>query len=143
LVLMGQAFRRAIAGSSGPFYATALLRAARVLGAGPVSPQGWADAFAEAVATLGGARRGDRTMLDALEPASEAFSDAIQTGARPLVAWQSAVDAAAAGMAATAVMRPRVGRAAYLGERAMGKPDAGAAAVLVWMRAIASELESR
>jgi dihydroxyacetone kinase len=37
-------------------------------------------------------------------------------------------------------MHPRVGRAAYLGERAIGTPDAGAAAVLVWMRAIAGAL---
>jgi dihydroxyacetone kinase len=33
-------------------------------------------------------------------------------------------------------MRPRLGRAAYLGDRALGAPDAGASAVLVWMRAI-------
>ena len=34
-------------------------------------------------------------------------------------------------------MRPRIGRAAYLGDRAMGAPDAGASAVMVWMNAIA------
>jgi dihydroxyacetone kinase len=37
-------------------------------------------------------------------------------------------------------MWPRLGRAAYLGERAMGSPDAGATAVLVWMRAVATVL---
>ncbi|MFC7611777.1 DAK2 domain-containing protein [Teichococcus aestuarii] len=34
-------------------------------------------------------------------------------------------------------MTPRLGRASYLGARALGTPDAGAAAVLVWMRALA------
>jgi dihydroxyacetone kinase len=37
-------------------------------------------------------------------------------------------------------MRPRLGRAAYLGDRALGHVDAGACAVLVWMRAILSVL---
>jgi dihydroxyacetone kinase len=138
---MGDAVRRAIAGSSGPFYATALLRAGRELGAGSPTPAIWARAFETAVASvgeLGGAKPGDRTMLDALVPASEAFSAAIEHGMSTARAWQRAIDAAEKGMTATATMHPRVGRAAYLGDRAIGSPDAGAAAVLVWMRGIAA-----
>ncbi len=143
LTAMANALRRAIAGSSGPFYAVALLRAAGELGDGPATPVTWARAFASAVASvaeLGGARRGDRTMLDALEPASEAFSAALQEGVAALEAWQRAIKAAEDGTAATAGMRARLGRAAYLGERAIGSPDAGATAVLVWMRAVATVL---
>ena len=139
LLQMGQALRRAIAGSSGPFYATALLRAARELGSGPVTDAVWARAFAAAVASigeLGGAKPGDRTMLDALVPASEAFTAAVQGGAALPQAWARAVAAAQAGTEATVTMRPRPGRAAYLGDRAMGAPDAGASAVLVWMKAL-------
>jgi dihydroxyacetone kinase len=142
LAAMGNVVRRAIAGSSGPFYATALLRAGRELGPGAATPETWARAFAGAVASvaeLGGAKRGDRSMLDALEPASEAFGAALQNGATLSEGWRRAVAAAEEGTAATAAMHPRVGRAAYLGERAMGAPDAGATAVLVWMRAIAAE----
>lgn len=138
LSAMGNALRRAIAGSSGPFYATALLRAGRELGACG-SAHAWARAFAAAVASvaeLGGAKPGDRTMLDALQPASEAFTVAVRDGAPGAEAWQRALAAAEAGVAATASMRPRLGRAAYLGDRAVGTPDAGAAAVLVWMRAV-------
>ena len=40
-------------------------------------------------------------------------------------------------MAATAAMSPRLGRASYLGDRVRGVPDAGAAAVAVWLRALA------
>jgi dihydroxyacetone kinase len=137
---MAQALRRAIAGSSGPFYATALLRAAQVLGDRPPDRAAWVEAFRQAVAAigeLGGARPGDRTMLDALHPAAEAF--ATEAGA-PAAAWAAAVAAAEAGTAATATMRPRLGRAAYLGDRALGQPDAGASAVLVWMRAIGRKL---
>jgi dihydroxyacetone kinase len=127
----GDRLRRAIGGTSGPFYATALLRAARRLPAHPTA-RDWADAFADGVAAigeLGGARAGDRTMLDALVPASEALS---RGGSLP-----AAARAAAAGTDATAGMAPRVGRASYLGERAMGFPDAGAAAVTVWLGALA------
>ena len=133
LAAMADALRRAIGGSSGPFYATALMRAARAL---PTSPSvaDWAAAFREgvaAVAALGGAKPGDRTMLDALVPSAEAFAAAAGGG------LQAAAVAAEQGAEATAAMVPRLGRASYLGARAVGAPDAGAAAVAVWLRALA------
>ncbi|MGX9963439.1 dihydroxyacetone kinase family protein [Roseomonas sp. F4] len=140
LTAMAQALRRAIAGSSGPFYATALLAAAQALPEAPDHAD-WAQAFRDAVAAigaLGGARPGDRTMLDALHPAAETFA----SFSGPLEsAWHAAVAAAADGVEATVTMRPRLGRAAYLGDRALGQPDAGASAVLVWMRAMQARSE--
>ncbi|MGF6228584.1 ATP-dependent dihydroxyacetone kinase [Inquilinus ginsengisoli] len=140
LASVGDALRRAIGGSSGPFYATALLRASRRLAGEAVpAPAAWAEAFTaavQAIAELGGAKPGDRTMLDALHPATEAFSAAVASGKLPAEAWGVCVAAAAAGTDATARMLPRLGRASYLGERAIGLPDAGAAAVLVWLQAL-------
>lgn len=140
LAAVGDALRRAIGGSSGPFYAAALLRASRRLLGEPVpAPAAWAEAFTvavQAIGELGGAKPGDRTMLDALHPATEAFSAAVATGKTPAEAWGVCVAAAAAGTDATARMLPRLGRASYLGERAIGLPDAGAAAVLVWLQAL-------
>ncbi|RVU13975.1 dihydroxyacetone kinase family protein [Methylobacterium oryzihabitans] len=136
---LGDALRRAIGGSSGPFYATALLRASRRLGAEP-DLAAWAAAFEEAVAAiadLGGARPGDRTMLDALHPAAGAFRAAVAAGRNAGDALAAAAEAAEAGAAATAGMTPRLGRASYLGERAIGVPDAGASAVATWLRALA------
>jgi len=132
---LGDALRRAIGGSSGPFYATALLRAAAELDgiAEPTSAQ-WLAAFSAAVASigeLGGAKPGDRTMLDALHPAVSAWHNSDFSAAAP---------AAEAGAAATAQMHPRLGRASYLGERALGTPDGGAVAVAIWLKALASEL---
>ncbi|OWJ66054.1 dihydroxyacetone kinase family protein [Inquilinus limosus] len=140
LAAVGDALRRAIGGSSGPFYATALLRASRRL-AGEATPalKTWAEAFTvavQAIGDLGGAKPGDRTMLDALHPAAEAFSAAVASGKSPAEAWGVCVAAAAAGTDATARMLPRLGRASYLGERAIGVPDAGAAAALVWLQAL-------
>ncbi|RKJ97597.1 dihydroxyacetone kinase subunit DhaK, partial [Teichococcus wenyumeiae] len=90
---LGDCLRRAIGGSSGPFYATALLRAARRLGQAPRAAD-WAEAFSQAVQAigdLGGARPGDRTMLDALHPAAEAFQAALKRGEPAATAWGAAV----------------------------------------------------
>ncbi|SFZ85131.1 dihydroxyacetone kinase [Devosia enhydra] len=144
MVAMGGALRRAIAGSSGPFYATALTRAGRLLAdAEAPALSAWADAFDEAVmavATIGGAKPNDRTMLDALEPARLAFRDAIAAGRSGKDALIAAADAAEKGAAATAQMLPRLGRASYLGQRALGTPDGGAVAVSLWLRALAEAL---
>jgi dihydroxyacetone kinase len=141
LTLIGGALRRAIAGSSGPFYAVGLLRAARHLASlGRVTPRDWADALdagVRGITELGGATAGDRTMLDALLPAAEAFRAALEEGAGAPQAWSRAAAAAQAGAAATAQMAPRLGRASYLGARAVGHEDAGAAAVAIWMAALA------
>jgi dihydroxyacetone kinase len=129
---------RAMAGTSGPFYATALVRAARHLPDDP-RPGDWADALLSAVASigeLGGARSGDRTMLDALVPAAATFRAALDAGTVPGDAWQQAVQAARDGASATAQMFPRVGRAAYLGDRVLGSPDAGAVAAATWLAAL-------
>nr|WP_281404401.1 dihydroxyacetone kinase family protein [Pyxidicoccus fallax] len=139
LTAMGGALRRAIGGSSGPFYATALLRAARRLSEGKTDAAAWAEAFSlavDAVSELGGARPGDRTMLDALKPAADAFAGAVKAGQSPADAWAACVREAEQGADATSRMQPRLGRASYLGERALGVPDAGAAAVVVWLKAL-------
>lgn len=132
--------RRAIAGSSGPFYATALLRASRRLGeSNAPAVSDWAAGFdlaVKAISELGGAQPGERTMLDALRPASDAFTEAIARGEPLAAAWTATVDAAEKGAASTASMMPRVGRASYLGERAVGEPDGGAVAVACWLRAL-------
>ncbi|HDV6356605.1 TPA: DAK2 domain-containing protein, partial [Burkholderia cenocepacia] len=143
LAALGAALRRAIAGSSGPFYATALLRASRRLangadGAEP-SPRDWAAAFraaVDAISELGGAQAGDRTMLDALVPAVDAFGRALDSDRDPASAWAAAVEAAERGAEETTRMTPRAGRASYLGERAIGTPDGGAVAVSYWLRAL-------
>jgi ATP-dependent dihydroxyacetone kinase len=132
LSALGRAMQRAIAGSSGPFYATALLRAARTLeGQDEPDADAWRDAFAAGVAAvreIGGANPGDRTMIDALQPAVDAL-----TASR---SWADALAAAQAGADRTATMPARLGRASYLGARALGVPDGGAVAVTIWMQAL-------
>lgn len=133
---LGNALRRAIAGSSGPFYATALLRAAAVLAekAEPTQ-QDWQAAFdagTAAIMELGGAKPGDRTMVDALAPAADAW--------RKSGSFADAAKAADEGAKATSDMLPALGRASYLGKRALGHPDGGAAAVAIWLEAIGANI---
>jgi dihydroxyacetone kinase len=99
----------------------------------------WVEAFQTAISaitTLGGAKPGDRTMLDALQPASDALQAALRQGDSQAAAWTACLKAAEDGVAKTATMRPRLGRASYMGDRAIGNPDAGAAAVNVWLKAL-------
>jgi ATP-dependent dihydroxyacetone kinase len=138
LIFVANALRRAMGGTSGPLYATALLRAAQAIPADP-DAMDWAaglTAAVDAIAELGGAKSGDRTMLDALHPAAAAFASGLAASRSAIEAWRAAVAAAQAGAAATAQMYPRLGRASYLGERAVGTPDAGAVAVAIWMEAL-------
>jgi dihydroxyacetone kinase len=138
---IGNALRRAIGGSSGPFYATALLRASREIAQG--GPDRMPRAFEAAVGAiteLGGAKPGDRTMVDALSPAATAFRAAQASGKSAKAALEAAADAAEEGAAHTATLEPRLGRASYLGARAVGVPDGGAVAVSIWLRAIATAL---
>ncbi|WP_428485713.1 dihydroxyacetone kinase family protein [Rhodopila sp.] len=145
LTRVAETLRRSIAGSSGPFYAVGLLRAAQHLAASEtLDASTWATAFeraVDAVAELGGARPGDRTMLDALYPAVAAFKAALGRQADVAAAWADCVQAAEAGAAATARMRPRLGRASYLGDRVLGVQDAGAVAVTIWLRALLTVVE--
>lgn len=142
LQALGLTIQRAVGGTSGPLYATFLLRAgAKLRGARPEDAAAWAEAFGagcEAITELGGAARGDRTMLDALLPAAEAFRAAVVRGETVKEALRAAAEAARQGAAATAQMAPKRGRSSYLGQRVLGHPDPGAEAVATWLAALAA-----
>jgi dihydroxyacetone kinase len=141
---LGLTLQRTLGGTSGPLYAVFLLRAsAQLRVAAPTDPRAWADAFmagCEALAELGGARPGDRTMLDALLPAADAFRLSVYAHHPLPDALQAAVAAAETGAQTTAQLTPRRGRSSYLGSRALGHPDPGAVAAACWLRALASSV---
>lgn len=143
---MSLTLEEAMGGTSGALYGVMLLRAGMSLRkTRPDDARSWSLAFqaaCEGVANLGGARPGDRTMLDALVPASNAFSAAINADRNPGEALRSASAAARDGAARTADMEPRRGRASYIGHRVLGHPDPGALAVSIWLEAIGSALRS-
>lgn len=115
-------FLNAVGASSGPLYATGLLRAGKVLGPVASIPRQQLmqiiPAIRDGIAHRGKAEPGQKTMLDAWHPAAEA-----------VLAGQTAVVAAASahvGASATAKMVARMGRAERLGDRSLGHVDPGA-----------------
>ncbi len=83
-------------------------------------------AFAARITELGKAAPGDKTMVDALLPFTEAFTRLVQEGEEPLQAWSAAALDAVAAAEATAALRPLKGRARPLAEKSLGTPDPGA-----------------
>jgi dihydroxyacetone kinase len=140
---LGHTLRRELGGSSGPLYGVLFLRCGSVLAnSGATGLEQWVEALDQgcrAISELGGAKLGDRTMLDALDP----FVKALKKGAgekSPREAVLAAVEAAERGVVATAQMKPRLGRSSYLGDRVLGYPDPGAKAISVWLRAVSEAL---
>ncbi len=129
LKALGHTLRHELGGSSGPLYGVLFLRCGSVL----ESTGQWKEALeqgCEAITELGGAKPGDRTMLDALYPFARAFPQGIP----------AALEAAERGAEATAQMRPSLGRSSYLGDRVLGHPDPGAKAVAIWLSAACETL---
>ena len=103
---------------------------------------GVADMFRGGVEEIGfitRARVGDKTLMDALLPATAALV-AAQTQGVPAM-FASAADAAEAGAEATGPMRARFGRAKNLGERSIGPRDAGASSMACIFQAFAKTLK--
>jgi len=140
LTLTGTTLISKVGGASGPLYGTAFRRAGRALGdAADVDLPGLAVALEDALAgvqQLGAAREGDKTMVDALAPATGAFSKAIAEGASDADALAALAEAALAGAAATISMQALKGRASYLGPRSVGHEDPGAASTALILGAL-------
>ena len=137
-----KSFLSAVGASSGPLYATAFMRGAaavkgkEALEAGDMSSI--LAAMAEGIALRGKASPGDKTMLDAWIPAADAANGATGDAATILTA---AAEAAETGAEATKDMQASMGRAARLGERAIGHKDPGAASAALLIRAMAAALK--
>lgn len=135
-----RAFLNAVGASSGPLYATAFMRAgAAVKGRATLDRDAMVAvvaAMARGIQERGKGERGDKTMLDAWIPAAEA-AEAAAAADRPLAAClAAAAEAAEQGAEATKAMVAARGRAARLGERALGHMDPGAASAVTILRAL-------
>jgi dihydroxyacetone kinase-like protein len=140
LILSGKTLVSTVGGASGPLWGSALRKAGRSLGDGETFDLAQlVDAMAAALASiqdLGAAVPGDKTMVDALEPAVAAMRAGLDRGASSGEMLRSAAEAAEAGMRATIPMQARKGRASYLGERSIGHQDPGATSTAMIMRAL-------
>ncbi len=90
----------------------------------------------EEIKLIGGAKEGDRTLIDALSPACDAFKAALDEGKAVGECISDAADAAEAGAKATADMVAKKGRAKFLQEESKGYVDAGAVTMSKIIRAM-------
>ena len=130
-----------VGGAAGPLYGTLFLRfGAATAGKAELTLEDVETALAAAVEGVrqrGKAEPGDKTMVDALEPALEALQRCRADGASPGDALRAAADAAEEGSRATTPLVARKGRASYLGERSAGHQDPGATSSALLLRALA------
>ncbi len=136
-----------IGGTSGPIWGTAFLRAGMTAGTtttldGPMVVA-MLRAATEGIMTRGGAAMGDKTLLDALVPMTDAIEEGLAAGASSDEIVDRAAAAARSAADATIDLVAKRGRAAYTGERSRGSVDAGATAVAVLMEEIAKSWKGR
>jgi len=140
LTLTGATLISKVGGASGPLYGTAFRRAGQSLGtADEVGLAALGQALEAALAgvqQLGAAREGDKTLVDALAPATRALAKAVAEGSGQDDALAAVAAAAADGAAATVSMQARKGRASYLGPRSVGHEDPGAASTVLILTAL-------
>jgi dihydroxyacetone kinase/dihydroxyacetone kinase-like protein len=136
-----------IGGTSGPIWGTAFLRAGAAAGTAQVlSPGQVVELLRAAIAGIkarGKSDIGDKTLLDALEPAVDAIEAAVLEGGTAASALRAAAATARERAEATRSMIAKRGRAAYTGERSIGTLDAGAVAVAVMFEALADQWAKR
>ncbi|WP_277670508.1 dihydroxyacetone kinase family protein [Saccharomonospora viridis] len=146
LVRAGSAWSEAAGGTSGALWGAALTAAGGVFddqetadGARVVAAL---EAAVDAVQRLGGAKVGDKTMIDAAVPYRAALREAFAGNGDVAAAARAAADAAATAAQQTADITARLGRSRVLGAKSLGTPDPGAVSFSVLVDALATFLEN-
>lgn len=134
-----------VGGVSGPMWGTAFLRAGATAGDKDLTPDLVIEMLRASIAGImarGGAELGDKTLLDALAPATDSleasFADPATAQDHGVAAVQQAADVAVKAAEATMGMLAMRGRAAYTGDRSRDSVDAGATAIGVILQAVAA-----
>lgn len=135
---VGMTLISTVGGASGPLYGTFFLRLATALGERSEADTGELGsalrAGLEGLVQRGKAELDDKTMVDAVTPAVEAYESASGDGLE--AALSAAVDAAAAGRDRVTPLVARKGRASYLGERSANHQDPGATSATIMLEAL-------
>ena len=134
-----------IGGSMGPIYGTLFTKIYRTIKReNIITAELFLSALHNAVTglmDLGGAKVGDKTLLDTLCPATEAFKKALENGNSFTECLTAMSVAAIKGKESTKLMVAKVGRASRLGERSRGHIDAGAASCCVILTSMADAIQ--
>ncbi|WP_069804050.1 dihydroxyacetone kinase subunit DhaL [Thermogemmatispora onikobensis] len=141
LKTVGTTLVSTVGGASGPLYGTAFLRAGMVTAGKHELDEAdvieMLQAALDGIKARGKAHTGEKTMVDALEPALAAARKAQEQHEGLAVLLRRAAEAAEEGMKATAPMLATKGRASYLGERSIGHQDPGATSSWLLLKTLA------
>jgi phosphoenolpyruvate---glycerone phosphotransferase subunit DhaL len=141
LKTVGMTLVSTVGGAGGPLYGTLFLQmGTATAGKSELDPEDWAaalDGAVDGVQMRGKAEVGDKTMVDALIPARDAFRSALADGASFEDALNRSAGAAEEGMHSTTPLVARKGRASYLGERSAGHQDPGATSTYLLIKTAA------
>ena len=134
----GMAMMSSMGGASGALFGTLFRNGGKALdGEETLNSEGlksFLNAANEGVKSRGGASPGDKTMIDALEPAAQVASENISLPLYELISLVS--QAADRGKEESKDMIATMGRAKTLGERSLGHPDAGACSVAIILKSM-------
>lgn len=137
---IGMKLLSTIGGASGPLFASFFIAMAKTLKGEPdgnleVMAKAFADGV-EAIKQRGKSGLGEKTMLDVLIPVTETFTEKVKQKAEMSALLEAIKASAEAGMLSTKDLLATKGRAAFLGERAIGHIDAGAKSTQVLIHAV-------
>lgn len=140
----GMALISSVGGASGPLYGSFYLKAGMSLASKmELSLEDLYTLFKNGLDGLkirGRASLGEKTIVDALEPAVESLKKSVADKTSIDEAIKKAVRAAELGMLSTTDMLAKKGRASYLGERSIGHQDPGATSTLFIFKALADSV---
>ena len=138
LVGAGKVFNEAAPSSLGTIMSLCMMGMARVFkGHQSADMAMLGEAFTAGVSKImerANSKPGEKTVLDALDPAARALCENASEGAVP--ALEAAFKAAKEGSESTAAMKAVHGRAAYYGDKAIGLIDGGSVAGMLVFEAI-------
>jgi phosphoenolpyruvate---glycerone phosphotransferase subunit DhaL len=144
LGLIGKTLMTEIGGSMGPIYGTLFIQMSmKAKGKGETDAALFGEMLQAArtgLEDIGGAKVGDKTIMDTVIPAEEAYRSAQQKGESLPEALRSMAKAAEQGKESTRDLVARIGRASRLGERSRGTLDAGATSGSLILQTFAREL---
>lgn len=144
---LGMTLLDGIGGSMGPLYGSFFIGLSETLaGHLQLDAELFGCALEHAVCeveSVGSAKVGDKTLMDTLMPASDAYRAALTSDKDFNAALMAMIDAAEKGWLSTKDLQARIGRASRLGERSIGVLDAGATSCYLLLRTLGTSLQQR
>jgi dihydroxyacetone kinase-like protein len=146
ILAVGQAILSSAGGTAGPIFGAFFIEAGKVAkGKGELDLADLMMMFEASLKKIklqGGAKVGDKTVVDALEPAVNALTEDVVCNTGLTQSLRNAATAARIGCESTKGIVARHGKARYLGEQSLGYVDPGAHVMAIIFEAFAKSQET-